>query len=289
VRAAARVFRLVHEVAVHVALERGYAKGTTQVSFFVPSEVVAATLGMSRSSLYRNLHVLKATGLVDYRGHKTTISRGVRSDGTVWSVRLHVDRSARARLRYEDLKQQYRDLQKDIDEGRTAYQQLQDLDAGQSNPLKEEGGSKLKLILDWALAPVPTPAKSTLTLTVPGSPTGGLELLLDVPSTPRKDRADMVDAAARAISTALGDSITSLNCWRWLVWRLLELQNAGADYFYPVYNMVQRAAIDHREKFAKSAGALLIQRLKEEGIWDQLKQASSVREAAMPAGQAIMA
>ena len=77
--------RALHEVALRVAAARGYVPGVTQVSFFVPAEVVACELGMHRATLYRQLPRLEKLGVVHARAHRTTYNGRVVADGTVWA------------------------------------------------------------------------------------------------------------------------------------------------------------------------------------------------------------
>lgn len=129
------------------------------MSYFCPAELICAHLGISRGSFYRSLKELLALGLVDARGHKTTINGwAVRCDGTLWSVKLLPHKGSRARLRLEDLKAQYRDLEADIEAGNTAYAQTRQSSIGENNAVT------LESLLAWALPPTYT--RNPVTLTV---------------------------------------------------------------------------------------------------------------------------
>jgi DNA-binding transcriptional ArsR family regulator len=256
-RTALKIYRALHETALHVARARGYAPQVSQVSFHIPAEITAFALSMHRSTLYRHLPALRDSGLVDSRAHYTTHNRRTVTDGTVWSVKMVPGRGKRARVGFDHLKHKWRDLAADISSGRTAYRVLRQSETG------EGGTSTVEVLLTWALPENQT--RSPLCMTVAAGP----EVVLDVPYAPQKERGKMVDLAARGICQYLGDD--SLNFYRYLLWRLLRLHDQGQDYFAPFHTMILRAGTDHREGFARSAGALLTSRLKRWEVWELLR------------------
>jgi DNA-binding transcriptional ArsR family regulator len=268
---ALRIYALLNLLGCTVAHRRGYHHKASQVSYFCPAESICAHLGISRGSFYRSLKELLALGLVDARGHKTTINGwAVRCDGTLWSVKLLPHKGSRARLRYDDLKAQYRDLEADIDAGNTVYAQTRQSSTGEANVVT------LESLLVWALPPVRT--ENSVTLTVASDERLSLEILLDVPFIPKQGRREAVDKAARALAQHLTDA-GSLNFYRYLVWQLLRLHQQGRDYLLAVYQMVLRATADHREGFAKRPGALFVSRLKPCSLWAEIREVPLVRVA----------
>ena len=269
---ALRIYALLNLLGCSFAHHRGYHRKAGQVSYFCPAEPICAHLGVTRGSFYRSLKELFALGLVDARGHKTTINGwAVRSDGTLWSVKLRPHKGSRARLRYDDLKAQYRDLEADIEAGNTAYAQTR-----QSNTNRTECVT-LEQLLAWALPPVS--AQNPVTMTVASGERLSLHLLLDVPGLPKQRRREGVDRAARALAQGLTDD-GSLNFYRYLVWQLLRLHQQGRDYLQSVYGMVLRANADYREGFARRPGALFVSRLKACALWGELRQVPLTRIAA---------
>ena len=269
---ALRIYALLNLLGCTVAHRRGYHRKASQVSYFCPAESICAHLGISRGSFYRSLKELLALGLVDARGHKTTINGwAVRCDGTLWSVKLLPHKGSRARLRYDDLKAQYRDLEADIEAGNTAYAQTRQSSTGEANMVTF--GS----LLAWALSPAH--AQTPVTLTVASEGRLPLEILLDVPFIPKQGRREAVDKAARALAQHLTDE-GSLNFYRYLVWQLLRLHQQGRDYVLAVYQMVLRASADHREGFARKPGALFVSRLKACTLWEELREVPPTRIAA---------
>jgi hypothetical protein len=192
----------------------------------------------------------------------------VRCDGTLWSVKLLPHKGSRARLRYDDLKAQYRNLEADIEAGITAYAQMRQSNTGETN------GVTLESLLTWALSPAP--AQNPVTLTVASEEHLSLEILLNVPFIPKQGRREGVDRAARALAQGLSDG-SSLNFYRYLVWQLLRLHQQGRDYVLAVHQMVIRASADHREGFARKPGALFVSRLKACNLWHELREVPLTR------------
>ena len=269
---ALRIYALLHLLGCTVAKRRGYHRKARQVSYFCPAEPICAHLGITRGSFYRSLKELLALGLVDARGHKTTLNGwAVRSDGTLWSVKLQPHKGSRARLRYDDLKAQYRDLEADIEAGKTAYAQTR-----QSNTMNTEQVT-LECLLSWALSPDHT--RNPVTMTVASDERLSLEILLDVPGLPKQGRREGVDKAARALAQGLTDE-KSLKFYHYLVWQLLRLYQQGRDYFRAVYQLVLRVRTDHQEGFARKPGALFVSRFKASRIWDEVREVPPLRVAA---------
>jgi hypothetical protein len=268
-----RIYRVLHQVALEVARARGYVEAVTHVTFHVPAEMVAHHLGIHRTTLWRNLPELRQLGLVDARAHVTTVGDRKLTDGTVWKIKLQPKRGKAARLSYEDLKYQWRDLEADIRSGRTAYNEMQ-----QSKPLRESYEVIIPRLLLWALPP--HQRQTPLNLTVANTAPGDLTSVLDVPHAKRSERGTVVDAAARACASQLGDP--NVDYYRWLFWQLLRLHDRGQDYFDTLYTMMCRVRADKLEGFARKPGALLTSRLKEGGLWDLLRSTPAYRVGPKP-------
>ena len=180
-------------------------------------------------------------------------------------MKLTPFRGKRARVAFEDLKHKWRDLAWDVERGHTAFAHLR-----QSKTDKEQGAA-VELLLVWALPQVEgqTPIPMTVAPPAAGLVGVGLEIVLDVPFAPRQGRGTAVDLAAKGACAALGDD--SVNFYRWLLWQLLRLHDRGQDYFPQLLLMLQRAAADQREGFARSAGALFVSRLKRWEAWESVR------------------
>jgi DNA-binding transcriptional ArsR family regulator len=229
-------------------------------------ELLSLHLGISRPTFYKHLATLQRLGLVDARGHTSSYGGLARKDGTLFAVSLKPGH--RARLRYDDLKHQWRDLSSDIASGtRTAWAFLQSLQSKKS----KERLVRLENLQAWALNPGLTdknPGKSDCK----GSAQEyvySLDLLSD--THPRR-RAESVNQYAQALAAGYGDH-TNINFWRWVLWRSLEADHRGEGALWQLQNALTRLAADVQEWAGlKRPGALLIHRLKECGLWDQLRQ-----------------
>ena len=269
---ALRIYGLLNRLGCEIAYRRGYHRKASQVSYFCPAESICAHLSISRGSFYRSLQELKALGLIDARGHKTTINGwAVRCDGTLWSVKLLPHKGSRARLCYDDLKAQYRDLETDIKAGNTVWNQTRQSKTDKTKPVT------IECLLAWALPPMRE--QNPVTLTVASEERLELEILLDVPHVPKQGKREAVGKTARALAQHLTDE-GSLNFYRYLVWQLLRLHQQGRDYFLAVYQMVLRARTDKLEGFARKPGALFVSRLKACTLWDELREVPLTRVAA---------
>jgi len=274
-----KTFRMLHSAALSIASDRGYSASVTQVTFFCPMEIISHARGLHRSNLWRHTVPLEELGLIDHESHKTThLGNGV-TDGVLWSIQIYPNRtnSKAAKVGYLDLKAQYRNLTADIASGRTVYNQLKNK-TQQSNTNKEYL-DRIKIIKSWTLAPLTYQSPVSIDCCT-NSPIA-LESLLDLPKTAKKDRNQMVDLAARAITYALSDA-TSHRFYAKLLWNLLRRYDKGQDYFNQVYYMILRAKIDYKEGFARSAGALFVSRLKKWEVWDWLQQTPMVRVGTKP-------
>lgn len=273
---ALRIYRVLHQVALRVAVHRGYAPGVSCVTYHLPTELLAFELNMSRTTLWTHVRALKDLGLVDQRGHTTTHKGRNIKDGSLWSIKLLPNQGKRARLTYDDFKHKWRDLTADIEAGRTVYNWTE------QSVLQEQNTGGNHILINWALTP--GALEPTLGMTVQREAAGAPETLLDVPCTPRNERNGMVDTAARSIASYLGDP--SVDFYRFLLWQLLRRldENQGQNYFHAIYNMVIRVGTDRQEGFARRPGALLTQRLKDAGLWEWIREALPLRVGSPPAG-----
>jgi DNA-binding Lrp family transcriptional regulator len=260
---AARLLDALQQVAELVKAARGYHQNTSQVTFFAPVESVALAIGVSRQTVYNRLPELRSKGLVQQKGHYCSHNGQTRSDGSLWAVKLDLGTTGAAKIDYDWLKGSYRSLGDDIATGRTAWKILQ------SNP-RVKDSVDISYILTFALPTDSEPIKYDRKAVA--APV--LETLLDVPYAPVEGRSGAVDSSAEAVRIVLGGESKNINLYRWLVWRLLKLQQSGQrDYFYAVFLMVQRAGVEKRENACKNPTGLLISRLKNTGIWKELQNA----------------
>ena len=269
---ARRIYAFLHRYGcLFITHHQGSLKAN-QVSYFLPAELVQHTLGICKGSFYRSLLELKRAGLVDARGHCTTINGwNVRKDGTVWCVKLTPTRGKSARLSFEDLKAQYRDLEADIEAGRTVWMVMRQSYSG------TKGEPSFELLLPWSLSLVAR--KTPLTMTVAQEPSRPLEALVDLFRTRKHERREAVEALATTCAITLGD-MGNVSFYQYLLWQLLRLSDQRRDYSQMVYYMLVRARTDLREGFARRAGALFVSRLKASAIWEEVRGVPPLRVAA---------
>ncbi|MFN3369635.1 MAG: hypothetical protein ACK4ZX_09630, partial [Thermus sp.] len=155
--------------------EKPITKSMRQVVLFVPVDSLAATLGIARRTLSNILNNLEERGLVAGRAWVTKATvhgkTGVYRAGAVFAIRLP-NRDGRARIYPEDLQHPWRDLEADIEAGRTAWAELQarrEEEGGRRtrrrpwegmssfaesifHPLRD-GSTRLESLLKWSLSP----------------------------------------------------------------------------------------------------------------------------------------
>ena len=269
---ARRIYAFLHRYGcLFITHHQGSLKAN-QVSYFLPAELVQHALGLCRGSFYRSLKELKRAGVVDARGHCTTLNGWqVRKDGTVWCVKLTPTKGKSARVSFDDLKVQYRDLEADIETGRTVWTVLR------QSCLRAGDAFAIEGLLPWSLPP--TAHASPLVLTVAQEPSCPLETLLDLFRVRKQQRREVVGALAATCAANLGD-VSNVGFYRYLLWQLLRLNDQGRDHSQAVYYLLLRAKNDLREGFAKRAGALFVSRLKASAIWEEVRGVPSLRVAA---------
>lgn len=264
--------------AIETAKGRGYSAHTTHVTMHIPLEVLASVVGLHRVTLWRNLPALRDLGLIDYRAHKGTLRGETRNTGTLFQVRLSPISGSKARLSYDDLKHQWRNLDQDVKRKRTAYRQLRD--RTQQSIESSTEGMDIKPLLQWTL-PLKTyqnPVRSDCCTRRQIS----LEAILDVKHAPKEERNGMVALAAEALSQALADQ-QGTNWYRKLLWQLLRRFDAtGEDYSYQVYLMATRSRTDALEGFARKPGALFNSRIKEASWYDEIMKQPQTKVGTIP-------
>jgi hypothetical protein len=272
-----RCYHALLEAAHRIAQVRGYAVGVSAVTFFCPQEIVAHALGVDRTTVWRNLPKLIELGLLDASEWKGDLYGDTRNAGYLWQVKLDPGSIFKPRLTHEEFKHPWRDLTADVEARRTAHRSVKE--PMQQSLSKKDIKQVVNQILAWALPP--RSQKSPLEISMTVAPQ--LEAVLDVPTTPRGERNEMVDLAARAIGYTLGDTnAVSLAFYRRLLWNLLRRYDRGQDDFMSVYEMILRARSDYREGFARKAGALLHSRLKTWAVWEDVRRTPPYRVGESP-------
>ena len=276
------VFLVLHRLALETsALEHGLNRLPSFQTVALPVELLEAHTSLTTGTLYRSLDRLEKSGLIARAALFGTLKGHSVKAGTLFSVVLNPARDHIARILYGQFKAHRRDLDRDVKKGHTAWAELKKYRTArvesQSVPASETALPSLEaprpalpfqVLQTWAVKPAQNsnPVKPDS----PHAPKRYFDLftLHDVVVCKLESRAAMVDEWARGLAAQLGDK--SLDVWRWLAWNLTRAKEQGQDYIAFVLDAVARARADHQEGFARSAGALLVKRLRDSGVWDAL-------------------
>ena len=142
-RTARTLFRLLHELGLESIRKRGLPVRPDIAVFHLPLELLAAHLQVDRVTVWRNLQPLKEAGLLDERDHYGTLRGQTAVTGKVWAISTAPElvlsgHSRRVRLTHADLKARWRDLDRDVREGRTAYELTRSETQKQADRAKRE-------------------------------------------------------------------------------------------------------------------------------------------------------
>lgn len=261
------IFTLLFEASLESLQAKGQRLDVSQVVIHQPVEVMAKALGISRVTFYTHLATLKGLGLVYSKAHTGNWYGLSRKTGTLFAVAFKPH--TRARLTREDYAHQWRDLEADtLREGRTAWSFLKGLEGPlQSLPKAQEAcRTALKA---WAVNPGTT--QKPVTNDCKGSLRETIYSLEMLSETHYRERPQLLDSLAQALARGFLDG-HNLNFWRKLLWDALRRETEGLGTFYRLSNALTRLMADVEEwKGLKAPGALLVYRLKECGLWDELR------------------
>lgn len=324
---ARRIFRLLHELALHSIRARGLPVRPSVGVFHLPLELLAAYLGVDRVTVWRNLKPLVLAGLVAERDHYSRLRGQTAVTGKVWAVSIDPSaqlarRAAPVRVSFDDLRHSWRNLDADTEAGRTvwnltrteeqkaAYRAKQKAEqdakaagAGKGekekaaptrskagvqqsiNSLKTVGKSEL---IEWVLAGF-TPS-SDVTLTVARDFSDGLDAIftlgsLAALSNHRRNAA--VEQTALTLAATFEDT-QNKRFWFWLLWQLLRGADQGQNWTEDVAHLLARVLHDikHDESMSqrqqKKPAALIVQALKDCGLYEALKQLAPTRAGGRP-------
>jgi hypothetical protein len=248
-----RLYAVLLALSFDVIEDKAYKAIPTHVTYHSSLTLISAVAGMNRITCWRSLARLKALGCVDWKSHKVMFRGRASNSGTVFQVRLNPGAGTRARLSYDDLRHQWKDLERAARCKRLAGTMLKPIQALESKSLQYE------CLKQWTLKPYTLETRSLSYRLQPS-----LEAILGVSSAQGKDVAKQVDLAAVALSQALQDT-KSTDFYRKLLYALRRRYSANeGDEFHTVYLQANRIVKgDLLEwKGLQRPGALLIHRLK---------------------------
>lgn len=278
---------LLDSMARHVLQARRYTQLPNQIVFHTSTELLAEALSVPTSTIWRWTQRLEAEGYCDARTHHTTATgvqgeRMTMVDGTLYAVRLKVGHPAR--VRYDDLKQQYRNLDADRRGRHTARHARYLMDKYSEeiarSPSVQNGKTKLhgssspvkqiwiQILKDWAVTP--GQFSDPLAFTDP------CKFAFDEPKTVQ----DVVEclpmlqvglASSRSalighFASILARELNDLHSRRWyakLLWNALGEELSGWPGLEILGAQLQRLETDRKEwKSLRCPAALLAARLR---------------------------
>ena len=251
-----RLLELLHRLAGDAARVKLAGRVAPSVMVFHQSkEFVARALGVSLVTVWRWTAELKGLGLLDARAHKaTTTHKGekvTRNDGMLYAVALRPHVSPR--LRFHDLKHEYRNLDADRRDGKTAYQTVN----ASENLTPQEWYSRL---VSWAVNPgcvQSTPVNSVDAYTV-------LDVVYALPGVAAahpEHRPGIIGQLAAALARALGDG-HSLRWYAALIWRAWREERENRPGLQALAATLTRLDADRAEWAGlRNPGAVLAARL----------------------------
>lgn len=250
------VLQALYEVGAGVLAGRPYRRCPDTLVFHGVKELLAAVLGMGRTTLWRHLAELKTLGVLDERPHKGT-SRGVtRNTGTVFKLALRP--GLRVRLLHEELHHAHRDLDADRAAGRTAWALKQS-----GKDLKGRNG--IKEMVGWALSelhfePLVVSDRST-------TAEAAVHALPDLVAAHPKDRPALVAAAADALCLGLRDG-HSRGFYIWMLDKAVKAEFQGVPMLTRLQHILRRVLIaarpDEWGDGLRRPGALLVAELGDD-------------------------
>lgn len=259
-RGAARVFQVLHRLAVDVARYRSYVMAPGQVVFHVPLLALVGAAGYARAHLYRLLAELKQAGLLDGGGHAQHVLGKSRYDGCVWAVKTCPEADP-PRVRAAEWRHRWRpDFEADI-LGQTGAA------ADMRQVQNQAGGTEEFYQVAYRRAASPDAVSNPAGVsTCPIDGAAGLravsEQLGAVWACHPRHRARQVGQLARTLSTSLGEP-DRRKAWCRVIWDAWRASVEGRAGLQGLAGQLARLAADLDERAPwRSPGAVLMARLR---------------------------
>jgi hypothetical protein len=269
-RGAAKVFDLLHSLAVNAARSRGYTVRPGSVTLHIPASLVALGVSYTSRHLRRLLPELEEVGLIACGPHASKVKDMSLWDGYLWSVKLSPGEGI-PRLRREEWKHQWRNFAQDIEAGRTVKALLERMSSLHDPQKKEAVNTALQ---DFAVNPYSAlaPVVSSADMAGADSPNAVQDMrelgyrLGELVNLPAEKRAEGVGRMASALSHSLGD----FHSRRWycsLIWQSLAAEQEGRGGLGILAAALTRLEVDRKEwKELRNPAALLTFRLRRESV-----------------------
>lgn len=305
-----RVYRGLLELALTYVRVRGMREDLLKVAtFHMPAELVQKFVGYGHTTFYKARNALIDKGLLASKGKITWIENKqetpegetapvtspdapqqpvkrnrrdsrlwlTRSSGSLFCVKLDPRHdNLTPRFTHEELHHEWRDLQADMEAGKTAFNFLQSM--GGDTSKAEEVVNANYLIRNWSLSPLKTENLCVVDVSPPpSSPDQVIYELLDLRDGRKRERGARVEILAHGLAARYKDQ-KSVHLYMFILWqllRLLDMQNDQFPFFINQLHMLDGAIRDGEVR--KCPGAYLVHRLKQLNLWEDLKLAGQDR------------
>ncbi|GAQ24009.1 replication protein [Deinococcus grandis] len=263
---AARVFGVLHAVAGHVAQARSYASMPDTVTLHLPQGLLAVAAGYTPRHVRNLLPELVAAGLLDWGAHAVKVKGMGLWGGCLFAVKVKVG-EVLPRLKRDDWRHQWRNLEADIEAGHTVKAVLA---AISHLPADERESAVESALKAWAVSP--GNALNPVVYKGEVAHAEGVGVVQDVRDIvyrlgdlvhvhPTK-RAERVGRLASALSRALGDT-HSRRFYCAVLWQAWRGEIEGRGTLQTLCAALLRLEADRQEWVGlRNPGALLVARLR---------------------------
>lgn len=286
---AGELVRMVYELAKLRLKAARYRFTPSQVVIHTSQELLAGACGKDETTIYRWTEKLKATGVLDARPHYTTMTTKEGKqvtvvDGMLFALRLKPGH--KARLRFEDLVHQYRDLDLDRKLNRTAWQVVKGKRAvqkavrqakrdGDQDAVEKLQGSLthenrsvyITALRQWAVSPEKpiTPLGSDPCNFPPGAPRSVQDVIHALPLV-FDAHLDKRNALVGLLASGLAHALSDPQSHRWycrIIWDAYAASVEGRSGLQVLAAQLARLDTDRREwEGLRNPAALLVARMR---------------------------
>lgn len=257
-RGAARLWKLLHDLAVYVGKGRGYQVAPAQVVYHCPAVTLAGVLGYDARHVRRLAGELERLGLLDCGGHAQQVLGRSMYDGTLWAVTMVPD--VTPRIRPDEWKHSWRpDFVADV-EGKTgALAEMSGLLTEGADEAEKMGAAKRRAAISDVKNPLPLSSSDILPLGSFRAVSEGLSELWHLHSS---KRARAVGLLASKMAQLLAEP-ERRRYWCRVIWDALKGENEQRGSLQTLGAQIERLEVDLREGAPwKNPGAVLAARLK---------------------------
>lgn len=264
---AVRVYKVLRDRACDVAQVRGYQVAPDTVTLHLPQKLLALAVGYTPRHLRNLLPELVAAGLLDWGAHAVKVKGMGLWGGCLFAVKVSPNADIVPHLGREDWRHPWRDLESDIEAGRTVKALLEAISPLQGDEREIAVQDALKT---WAVTPgnlnSPVACKGEV------APSEDLDAVQDIRQIayrlgdlqhvhPTK-RPRLVGRLASALSRTLGD----MHSRRWyclMIWSAWRGQIEGRGTLQALSTALLRLDSDRREwEGLRNPAALLVSRMR---------------------------